>query len=124
MKKETKKGIIIMLLCTLFTALGQLFFKYSSSSFEWNALKLITNYSLILGLLCYGLGAILMIIALRYGNLSTIYPVVSLTFVWVIFISVFIFNTMLPLTGIINPGFRQFFSHFEPIWLKIINQNI
>ena len=92
MKKETKKGIIIMLLCTLFTALGQLFFKYSSSSFEWNALKLITNYSLILGLLCYGLGAILMIIALRYGNLSTIYPVVSLPFVWVIFISVFIFK--------------------------------
>ncbi|MEW5896859.1 MAG: hypothetical protein AB1668_04155 [Nanoarchaeota archaeon] len=92
MKKGTKLGIIIMLICTIFTALGQLFFKYGSATFEFDAMKLITNYNLILGFVFYGLGALLLITALKFGKLSIIYPFVSLTFVWVMLMSVFIFD--------------------------------
>lgn len=92
MKKDTKIGIIIMLVCTIFTALGQLFFKYGSASFELDFVKLITNYNLMLGFAFYGLGALLLITALKFGNLSIIYPFVSLTFVWVMFISAFVFG--------------------------------
>ncbi len=86
MDKNLKIGILIMLLCTLFTAAGQLFFKYSSESFQLN-LTLLTNYNFILGLVLYGVGALLLIIALKFGDLSVIYPFVSLTFIWVMFIS-------------------------------------
>jgi drug/metabolite transporter (DMT)-like permease len=85
--KNLKLGILIMLLCTVFTAAGQLFFKYGSETFEWN-LSLLTNYNLILGLVLYGAGALLLIVALKFGDLSVIYPIVSLTFIWVMFISV------------------------------------
>jgi len=88
MKNNLKLGIAIMILCTLFTAAGQLFFKYSSQTFEWNISSLITNYNLILGFVLYALGAGLLIIALKFGDLSVIYPFVSLTFIWVMIISV------------------------------------
>jgi len=87
MDKNLKLGILIMLLCTFFTATGQLFFKYSSESFQWNIISLLTNYNLILGFVIYGVGALLLIVALKFGDLSTIYPFVSLTFIWVMFIS-------------------------------------
>lgn len=85
--KNLKLGILLMVLCTLFTATGQLFFKYSSTSFEWNIFSMITNHNLILGFIFYAFGAGMLIAALRFGNLSLIYPFVALTFVWVMFIS-------------------------------------
>jgi drug/metabolite transporter (DMT)-like permease len=91
-KKNIKLGIGIMVLCTLFTALGQLFFKYSSESFQLNLISLITNHNLILGFFFYGLGAILLIVALKFGDLSVIYPFVSLTFIWVMIISTTVFG--------------------------------
>jgi multidrug transporter EmrE-like cation transporter len=94
-KDKIKLGIGIVVICTLFTALGQLFFKYSSQSFELDIISLITNYNLIIGFFFYGLGAILLIIALRFGDLSVIYPFVSLTFVWVMIISALVFSEMI-----------------------------
>ena len=95
MNKNTNLGILIMLLCTLFTALGQLFFKYSSKTFQFDIIKLITNYNLLIGFFFYGVGALLLIVALKYGDLSFVYPFVSLTFIWVMFISAFIFGEVI-----------------------------
>ncbi len=81
-----------MVLCTLFTTAGQVFFKLSSATFQWNPLSLATNYPLLLGLMSYGLGALLLIRALSYGKLSIIYPFVSLTFIWVTALSVLFFQ--------------------------------
>jgi drug/metabolite transporter (DMT)-like permease len=91
MNKNLKLGITLMFICTLFTATGQLFFKYSSQTFEWNLLGLLTNYYLIFGFIVYGIGSVLLITALKFGDLSSIYPFVSLTFIWVMLISFFIF---------------------------------
>ncbi len=52
--------------------------------------SLLINFYLILGLILCGAGSLLLIIALKFGDLSVIYPVVSLTFVWVMFISVWV----------------------------------
>ena len=90
--KKTKFGIVIMILCTLLTAFGQLFFKYSSQDLQLNFISLITNHNLILGFLFYGVGAVLLIMALRFGDLSVIYPFISLTFIWVMIISIIVFN--------------------------------
>lgn len=50
-------------------------------------MSLITNYNLLLGLFLYGIGAALFILALKFGDLSATYPLVSLTFIWVMLIS-------------------------------------
>ena len=43
---------------------------------------------MIFGYILYALGAVIMIIALKYGDLSVIYPFLALSFVWVFLISI------------------------------------
>ncbi|MBI2145836.1 hypothetical protein HYU22_00670 [Candidatus Woesearchaeota archaeon] len=92
---STKTGIILIILCTLFTASGQILFKYGSEDFSFEIIRLLTNYHLLLGFVLYGMGAALLVLALKFGNLSVIYPFVSLTFIWVMFISAFIFGEVI-----------------------------
>ena len=93
--KNTKLGIIIMLICTIFTASGQFFFKHSAKSFQWDIISLLTNYNLIFGAFFYAVGALLLIVALKYGDLSVVYPFVSLTFIWVMIISFIFFQEVI-----------------------------
>jgi drug/metabolite transporter (DMT)-like permease len=89
--KNLKIGILLMIICTLFTGVGEFLFKRSSETFQWDILILLTNYQLILGFSVCTLGAILLIIALKFGNLSTLYPIIALNFIWVTLISFFFF---------------------------------
>jgi uncharacterized membrane protein len=50
---------------------------------------LIRNYTLMLGLILYGLATVLFIPALKYGQLSILYPLTSLTQVFVVIFSVY-----------------------------------
>lgn len=79
MSKETQKtypiGIFLMLLASLSTALGQLFWKMASSLFDWE---------LWIGFFLYGCGAILMSIAFRYGRLSVLHPLLTVGYVFAI----------------------------------------
>ena len=47
-----------------------------------------TNLPLMAGLSCYGLSTGLLVLALRYGELSVLYPIIALTYVWVSILSV------------------------------------
>ena len=52
------------------------------------AWKILTNLPLFGGLACYGISTILLVLALRYGELSVLYPIIALTYVWVAILSV------------------------------------
>lgn len=52
------------------------------------------------GLVLYGINTGLLILALRDGELSLLYPVISLTYVWVAIMSVTILGETLTLTKI------------------------
>ncbi len=82
--------IILVALCTLLTASGQYFLKKGAEHIS--DLSTVISAPFIIGCLLYGLGAILLIIALKYGELSVLYPVISLGFIWVTLISVFILH--------------------------------
>lgn len=70
MKDSTlKKGIAIMLSSALLTSVGQLCWKISSTQYFY--------LFLLSGFVLYGIGALLMIIALRFGNLSVLHPMLS-----------------------------------------------
>ncbi len=93
MKTRLNKGIILMLACTAFTAIGQILLKKGTALLNMSKLSLYSilfNYSLVLGIFFYGIATLLLIMALRHGKLNVLYPIVSLTFVWVIILS-FIF---------------------------------
>ena len=88
---HSRKGILLMVFCTIFTTIGQVMFKITSDSIQYSLFSLITNVPFILGLISYGVGALLLITALKYGELSVLYPIVSLTFIWVVIASAIMF---------------------------------
>ena len=52
----------------------------------------LMDWHLMLGLTCYGGSTVLLVLALRYGELSMLYPVIALTYVWVTALSLLIFD--------------------------------
>jgi drug/metabolite transporter (DMT)-like permease len=65
-----------------------------SMNFQISAVILagLTSIPLICGLVLYGIGAMMMVLALQHGELSVLYPVISLSYVWVAILSVLIFH--------------------------------
>ena len=87
--KKQNMGIVLVIFCTFLTSIGQIYLKTGASTLSFDVLQILTNYKLIIGCLFYGLGAIVMIIALKFGELSVIYPLISLSFIWVSLGSIF-----------------------------------
>lgn len=75
-------AILAVALATFLTASGQLLYKLGMQQFVFGP-ELLTNWYLIGGLGIYVISAGILIIALKYGELSVLYPVVALSFVWV-----------------------------------------
>ena len=73
---------------TLVGAFGPILLKKASSKKLSRISSLMTNYHLMAGVALYALGTLLFIPALKGGNLSVLYPFVSLTYVWVSLLSV------------------------------------
>lgn len=88
----TKKAIMFVLISTIFTSFGQIFLKKGSDLLEFNIPSLLTNYPLIIGVLLYALSAVLYILALRYGELSIVFPLIATSFVWVSILSIYLLN--------------------------------
>lgn len=99
-----RQSIGLVFLCTLFGVVAQFLIKTSANSLTVITLEtLLTNWALWLGLAMYGISTGLLILALRDGELSLLYPVISLTYVWVTILSVLVFNesiNVFKLTGI------------------------
>ena len=51
--------------------------------------------TLFAGYALYGLSTLVLVVALKYGELSILYPVIALTYVWVTALSVFIYGESL-----------------------------
>lgn len=62
----------------------------------------LTDVPLIVGLVLYGLGSVLMILALRHGELSVLYPLISLSYVWVSILSVVVFHETMPMIKVMG----------------------
>jgi multidrug transporter EmrE-like cation transporter len=55
-------------------------------------LGMIANLPLMGGYCLYGISTVLLVIALKDGELSLLYPVIALTYVWVTVLSFLIFH--------------------------------
>ena len=88
-------AIILILLSTFVTASAQFFLKKGADLLTLDIMKLITNYSIIIGCVLYGIGAIILIYALKNGELNVLYPIYSTGFIWVILISYFFLDELI-----------------------------
>ncbi|MBI2543299.1 MAG: EamA family transporter [Candidatus Aenigmarchaeota archaeon] len=77
--------ISLVVLSTILGAFGSLFFKFGSEA--KSVKKLFFNRNFLAGMVLFVVATVLGIIALKFGELSKIFPITSLTYVWVAFIS-------------------------------------
>lgn len=73
------KGVILIILSAVCVAIGQYLWKLSANQF----------YLAILGFVLYAIGALLMIIAFRFGELSVLHPMLSVSYVLAIIVGYF-----------------------------------
>ncbi len=103
MAKKTK-SVLLVIACTFFTSFGQIFLKTGADRIIPNSFLSYANPALVAGLALYIFGAFLLILALRIGELSVLYPIIATSFIWVTILSLFILNesiTHLKWSGII-----------------------
>ena len=74
-------AIGLVVLITALTSSAQLFYKLGADRLGISALY--TNWPLGLGLVIYGFGAVLLIIALKHGELTILYPIIATSYIWV-----------------------------------------
>lgn len=82
----------MVLFCTLLTSTAQLFYKYGSAALNFNILSIITNTSLLMGLLLYAVGGTILILSFRGGEVSVLYPIIATSYIWVSFLSIYFLN--------------------------------
>lgn len=93
---KTKLWAVCLMVCvTFFTSTAQVLYKKGTETLEFNILSIITNYYLISGFMLYVIGAVLMIVAFKGGELSVLYPIVATSYIWVGIFSYFIFHDSL-----------------------------
>lgn len=67
------KGILLILISAFLTSIGQLFWKLSNGEI---------NLYFVFGFALYGLGAIIMIFAFKFGSLSVIHPFMCSSYIF------------------------------------------
>ena len=87
--------MFLMGLCTILVSSAQVFYKKGSDLLSFDFMSIITNYNILFGLALYGLGAFLMIYAFKHGEVTVLYPIVTLSYVWVSLLSVYFFNEVM-----------------------------
>jgi multidrug transporter EmrE-like cation transporter len=103
---ETKPWAIgIVIVCTLFTSFGSFFMKKGVDKLALSLQGFLDAYLIIVGLFFYFVGFILLTLAFRHGDLSVLFPFVSLGFIWVALLSYFFLGEsigFLKIVGIIS----------------------
>ncbi|MDP6547624.1 MAG: hypothetical protein QF917_01530 [Candidatus Woesearchaeota archaeon] len=87
----------VVLFCTLLTSSAQLFYKFGSETLSFDILSIITNVNLIIGILLYVVGGTLLIISLRGGEVTVLYPIFATSYIWVSFLSMYFLNELMSL---------------------------
>ena len=82
-----RKSIVLVLACTVLGTLAQILMKTGMEHFRPEPMALLTNFALIAGYALYGINTVMLVLALREGELSVLYPIIALTYVWVTLVS-------------------------------------
>ena len=104
MATQPNKALYLVLGCTVFAAAAQVLMKFGANHpmpelpladpANWVplALAIMGNVPLFLGYAMSAGTAFLLILALRDGELSMLYPIIAMTYVWVNLLSMYFFQ--------------------------------
>ena len=81
-------AVMLVVIGTLIAAFGPILLKKASAKRLSKISSLATNYHLFGGVALYAIGTILFITALKGGDLSVLYPLVAITYIWTSVLSI------------------------------------
>jgi len=93
-----RRSILLVVCCTVIGAAAQVLIKKGAGGLGPNpsmvqtALAIVLNPLLFAGYSMYGVSTALLVLALRHGQLSLLYPMFAMTYVWVTVLSVLVFH--------------------------------
>ena len=79
--------MLLVFSCTVLGAAAQILMKIGMSHFTPHLTAILSNIPLLGGYTLYGINTLMLVLALREGELSMLYPIISLTYVWVTLLS-------------------------------------
>ena len=91
-----QRAALVVAACTILGAAAQLLIKVGMSPAHLDiagkslvplVLAVVTDLPLVAGYACYGLFTVAMVLSLREGELSKLFPIIALTYVWVTLLS-------------------------------------
>ena len=91
--RKNGNGILLMCLSSVLVCVGQLFWKLSGTAI---------NLQMIIGFLCYGIGAITMVIAFKFGSMSVLHPMMSTSILFSILFGYFIFKEQITIYKVLG----------------------
>ena len=92
-RSSNRKPVLLVFGCTILGAAAQILMKTGANNLAHvGLLGMASNLPLMAGYAFYGLSTVLLVLALRDGELSLLYPVIALTYVWVTGLSFVVFH--------------------------------
>jgi len=90
------QSMALVFCCTILGAAAQVLMKVGTGHLSHPGLAgYLTDVPLLAGYCLYGVNTVLLVFALRDGELSILYPIIALTYVWVTILSVLFFHESL-----------------------------
>lgn len=95
---QRRRSVILVFFCTIIGAAAQVLIKSGANdlgphdSMMSTIAGIMNNYPLLAGYSLYGISTVLLVLALRHSELSLLYPVIALTYVWVTILSKVVFH--------------------------------
>lgn len=78
----------LVFVATIIGAFGALFLKYGANTMTRKSVLSFLNTRLLIGVFFYGLSSVFFLIALKNGELSVLYPLTSLSYIWISLLSI------------------------------------
>jgi multidrug transporter EmrE-like cation transporter len=95
--RAQRRAVLLVVFCTFLGAAAQILMKMGAdhSKTHPGLVGMITNPLLLSGYCLYAMVTVLIVVAYKDGELSVLYPIISLSYVWVTALSYFIFHDTL-----------------------------
>lgn len=96
--EQKRRSISLVVLSTFISAAAQVLIKTGANrigghpSFFTTLLSLVLIPSLFGGYALYAVMTVILVVALRHGELSVLYPIIALSYIWVAILSVIVFH--------------------------------
>jgi len=99
-QSNPKLAITMVFLCTILGAAAQILMKQGSQAPHAEGvlgmlMAIFSNRDLFIGYALYGISTVLLTIAFKFGELSMLYPVIALSYVWVTTLSIYLYGEQL-----------------------------